>query len=305
MSASGIGDKEEEEIRALIVRIINDIGNPEPPVPLDHVRDLLNLDLKYYSATDPSMLLSISHRIKLGGKRLIDKGAEVLNVLSKAKLSGIWLPDNNRILIEENVPQPKQRFIEAHEIVHSLTPWHRETLLGDNEFTLSPACHAQIEAEANYGAGKLLFLMDKFVDDARDVQLNWKNIKSLKGRYGNTLTTTLWHTIEERDPDHPVLGIISKHPKHDDIGGGKNGENCSHFIKSRGFRLRFPHVTSEDIYEIVRKYVGYQRGGPVGDGSAQLIDANGQVYEFVFESFSNTYDVLTYGTAIKKSQIII
>ena len=49
---------------------------------------------------------------------------------------------NARILIDETVPKPKHRWIEGHEVGHSVIPWHREFLFGDNEFTLDPVCHA-------------------------------------------------------------------------------------------------------------------------------------------------------------------
>jgi hypothetical protein len=36
-----------------------------------------------------------------------------------------------------------------------------------------------IEAEANYGAGRLLFLQDRFREEARDWALSFTSIKSL------------------------------------------------------------------------------------------------------------------------------
>jgi len=37
------------------------------------------------------------------------------------------------------------------------------TMLGDNKQTLTPACHEQIENEANFAAGQMLFFQQAFV----------------------------------------------------------------------------------------------------------------------------------------------
>lgn len=71
--------------------------------------------------------------------------------------------------------------------------------MGDNKFTLDPECHAIIEAEANYGAGHLLFLQDRFGSEARDLRLSFDSIKTLAKRYDNSIVSTLWRTVEERD----------------------------------------------------------------------------------------------------------
>ena len=54
----------------------------------------------------------------------------------------------------------QDRWNEAHEVGHSIIPWHDNLLLGDNEFSLNPNCHEQMEAEANFAAGQLLFLQE-------------------------------------------------------------------------------------------------------------------------------------------------
>ncbi len=298
MSNSEIGDEEERDIDELVRRIIRDLDNPEPPIPLEQVRELLRLDLSYYSTLDPGFISSFGHRIKLAGKRIASRSGQIINALAKANLLGLWIPDEKKILIDENVPGPKQRFLETHEIIHSVIPWHQDFLLGDNETTLSPACHAQIEAEANYGAGRLLFLGQRFVNDARDLNLTWKSIKTLKKNYGNTLTTTLWHTIEQRYPEVPAIGLISRHPNHQHIGGGPDGSDCKHFVRSSGFRDQFPDIKADDIYKIVQGYSSFNSKGPVGDLSTVLINANGESVEFYFESFCNSYDLLTLGVVI-------
>ncbi len=300
-----VGEQEAADIRAQVERVLRDLGNPEPPLDLEAVIDLLKLDLKYYSGTDLSLFDEIAHRVKVAGKLVISEPGRILDVILKAKLSALWLPDGRRILMDENVPTPKQRHIQAHEIIHSIAPWHQTFLLGDNELSLDPRCQTMVEAEANYGAGQLLFLQGRFVGDARDCELNWKNLQTLKNRYRNTLTTTLWHAVEERDPDVPILGLISRHPRHPSIGGGADGANVRYFIRSRAFKKVFPHVTGDEVYTIVRRYVHFSKRGPCGEGSYPLVDANGDTWEFQFQSFCNSYDLLTFATVSKRLSLVV
>ena len=299
-----VGEQEAADIRAQVARVLRDLGDPEPPLNLDIVIEQLKLDFKYYSSTDLSTFDEIAHRIKVAGKLIIREPGRIIDVIRKAKLNALWLPDGRKILMDESVPTPKQRHISAHEIVHSIIPWHKTFLLGDNELTIS-YCQAIIEAEANYGAGQLLFLQGRFVGDARDCEMTWKNIQALKTRYKNTLTTTLWHAVEERDSDAPVFGLISRHPRHPTIGGNTDGGNVKHFIRSRGFKKFFPQVTGDDVYAIIRSYMSFAKRGPCGEGTYPLIDANGDRWEFALRSFCNSYDLLTFGVIKRRSPILL
>lgn len=294
-----------DDIKKQVARLLRDLDNPEPPIKLADVRRQLNLDLNYYSKSDLGLLDEISHRLIVGGKQVLEKPARMLEVVKKAGLRALIIQEDRKIYIDDEVPEPKHRHIEAHEILHDITPWHRDFLLGDDEYTLRPECHAIIESEANFGAGQLLFLGDRFSQEARDSGLNWSTIQALKKRYGNTLTTTLWHAIEERNPSHPVVGLISQHPKRPSIGGGLDGDPCKHFIRSHGFRTQFPHVTSTEIYQIVRSYADFRARGPNGQATVPLTNANHELWEFRFESFCNGYDFLTFATAVRALPSIV
>jgi hypothetical protein len=299
-----VGEQEAADIRAQVTRVLRDLGDPDPSLILSDVMELLKLDFHYYSSTDLSVFDELAHKIKVAGKLIIREPGRILDVIKKARLNALWLPNGRRILMDEAVPTPKQRHVQAHEITHSVTPWHRTFLLGDNELTLDPQCQAIIEVEANYGAGQLLFLMDRFAADARDATLDWTSLTMLRKRYQNTLTTTLWHAIEEREPDHPVVGLIGRHPRHPTIGCTSEGGDIRHFIRSRGFRLGFANVNATEIYRIIRSYIGFSKRGPCGSATRPLVDANGDQWEFGFQSFCNTYDLLTFGVSIRRRPFV-
>lgn len=293
-----VGEKERQDIDRLVAKILRDLGDPEPPLRLELVRELLSLDLNYYSSTNIGLLAEIAHRVRVAGKRLAVKPGLMLEVIKKANLSGLWLPDNRHIYIDNDVPKPKHRWIEAHEITHSFVPWHSEFLLGDNELTLDPYFQEIIEAEANYGAGQLIFLGNNFANESRDYAPAFNSIKQLHTRYGNTLTSTFWRFVEERDPTTAAFGLISQHPHHADIGQGPNGEVIRKLVTTPAFRQRFPSVSAMDIYALVQRNASRKRGGPVVDGIDILFDITNSPVKFSLDGFSNTYQLLTYGCSI-------
>lgn len=233
-----VGEFEKREIDAQIARILRDLGNPPPPLNLSDVRKLLKIDLKYYKSTDPSLLQELTHRFTLLARKTIpDIGKHLAAALSKSKIDAFWIPARRRILLDETVPEPKHRWIESHEISHSITEWHKEFLLGDNRFTVDPLCHAVIEAEANYGAGRLLFMVDTFTKEARDLPANFDSVKSLAKRYENSIVSTFWRLVEGRDPNHAVFGMVSNHPLFPEVGAHDGANACRYFIRSPAFQI--------------------------------------------------------------------
>lgn len=290
-----VGQPERHEIDQLIDKILKDLGRPEPPLDLRMVRELLRLDRKYYSSTDVGPLAEFAHRIKVAGKRLSEDPKLILEVIQKAKLSGLWLPEGRKIFIDQEVPMLKHRWIEAHEISHSFIPWHSEFLLGDTAITLAPDCHEMIEAEANFGAGRMLFFGDKFSAEAKDYQLCFKSVQKLKGRFGNTLTSTFWRFVEDRDPLVPTFGLITAHPHHEDIGQTLDGSGIHYFIKSAAFRTMFPTVSAVQLFKLIKENTSWKRRGPVVDGAVMLTDGGGTARTVVLDGFCNTHQVLTLG----------
>lgn len=292
MIIGDVGEYEADDIRKIVDRVLRDLGNPEPPLDLAQVRAQLNLNLQYYSTADPSLLQEVTHHIRWAGRQILDQPTRLFDAIRKAKLSALWLPSSNRIMIDQAVPKPKHRWIEGHEVGHSLIPWHREFLFGDNEVTLDPACHATVEAEANYASARLLFLQGRFGAEARDCSLDFKTVQAMAKRYGNTLTTTFWRMIEDRAPDLPVFGMMTAHPHYPDIGRGDEGEEIRYFIRSRAFRQKFAKVTPEQGYAMIRKHSTRRSRGPVFNVTDALLDDRGEVHEFraVFDRFESAWD---------------
>jgi hypothetical protein len=285
-----------------VAKVLRGLGNPEPPLNLDDVRELLRLDRAYYSSTEDGVLKEVAHRLRIAGRQVLARPALLADAIKKWSLRALYLPDRKRILIDRDLPEPKQRWGEAHEIGHSIIPWHEGTMLGDNKQSLTPSCHEQIENEANYAAGQLLFIQQAFVKDARDLVVGIHAVTTLKKRYGNTITTTLWRYVEQSQM--PLVACISHHP-HRLPEDFKLSEPFRYFVGSPKFLAQFSNVRELDVFRTIRSYCLNRRGGPLGAADVVLTDDNGKKHIFHFETFFNHYDALTLGVYKQQHSLVV
>ena len=57
-----------QEIDKLVDRVHKDLGTIHGGVELTAIRDLLRLDLQYYTLDDPSFIQEVIHKMRLGAK---------------------------------------------------------------------------------------------------------------------------------------------------------------------------------------------------------------------------------------------
>lgn len=295
-----LSEKTAKDIDKRVERVLRGLGHPEPPLRLEDVRELLKLDLDFYTADDPGLLQETISRIRVAGVQVYKRPTLLIDVIRKASLQALYIPDRRRILLDASLPELKHRWNEGHEIGHSLLPWHEAIMLGDNSLTLTPACQEEVEAEANFAAGRLLFLRERFTEEARSLEPSIEAIQALKEVFGNTLSTTLYRVVESFGADRPLVGMISGHPHP--IKRVKNfdpSSPCRHFIQSPAFRRHFGKILEVQLFRDVSGYCGAQGGGPLGEEELVLIDDNGDRHRFHFETFFNRYDALTLGKYLR------
>ncbi len=291
-----IRPKTRNDIDNRVERVLRGLGNPEPPLDLRSVRELLRLDLEYYRANDPGILREVVSRLLVAGKQVLRRPELLYDAIRKFDLRALYIPDQKRILIDSTQPELKHRWSESHEIGHSLLPWHEGAMLGDNQQTLLPYCHDQLEAEANFAAGRLLFLRNQFEQQALDHTPTIAAVKNLKPIFGNTYTTTFWRCIETWGSSVPVVGLITDHPhlveKPVDVN---SADPCKHFIRSDAFAAQFSRTTAANLFGVIDAYCAPRKGGPLGETETLLTDDNGDLHSFSFESFSFHHHVLSLG----------
>ena len=288
--------KTAADINEKVNRVIRGLGSPEPPLDLADVRDLLRLDRKFYTAGDVSAVDEVVSKIRVASKQVMERPSLLWEAIKKLDLKALYIPDRKRILLDADLPPLKHRWNEAHEIGHSLLPWHESVMHGDNKFTLSRACHDIVESEANYTAGRLLFLEDRFVEEARSTPPSLSAIRDLGGKFGNTAATTLYRYVESCGDQAAIVGLITCHPhrskRPDDFDPM---EPCRYVIQSIRFDQCFGHLTEIQLFAILEGYCAPRRGGPLGAAEVVLLDREGVGHRFRFETFFNSYEAHTLG----------
>jgi Zn-dependent peptidase ImmA (M78 family) len=289
-------DRTIADIDGQVDKVLRGLGNPEPPVDLRLVRDLLKLDRGYYSTTDDSLLRETFSRMKVAGLQVLLRPTILRDAVKSLSLKALYLPDQKRILLDQDLPILKHRWNEAHEIGHDIIPWHIGMMLGDTEQTLTPACHQIMEAEANYAAGQLLFLARRFVEEATASVPSLAFVKSLSKGFGNTMTSTLWRFVEQGHGGRPIVALVTGHPHRSQRKADFDPANpCRYCVESPPFRQRFGTMRETDLFATIVGYCGSQRGGSLGRGEVLLTDLNGDRHIFDFETFFNRHEALTLG----------
>lgn len=296
-----LDERTAHDIDERIRRIHGDLGYLGGKVSLFDVRDLLRLDIGYYAADDPSLLSEVVHKLKVGAKQVLGRPALLAEAIRNFDLKALFLPDRKRILIESTLPDIKKRWIEGHEVSHSVIPWHADYMLGDNRSTLSPSCHEQIEAEANYGAGRLLFPSDTFLQLRRSKNLDLAHVRRMAEHFGNSITSTLWRCIES--DENPSFGVIGEHPRRP-----REGKSVvEYLIRSRSFEQWFSRFTEEEATSRLREYCKYGRAGPLGEAEIVISDDSGRQHVFLSETFGVSHHSLTLAQYLnpKKTQLAV
>jgi len=297
VTGSPLSPRTITDIDGQVAKLLRGLGAPAPPLDLDSVRELLRLDRGYYSTSNDSVLRETVSRLKVAGIQMLKRPTLLVDAVRQLSLKALYLPDQKRILLDEDLPKLKHRWNEAHEVGHDIIPWHQGMMLGDTEQTLTPACHKQMEAEANHAAGRLLFLGDRFALEANSLPVSIASIRALSKTFANTVTSTLWRFVEQSHPGLPMVALVSGHPHRDKRGPQFDpAKPCKHFVPSSAFTHRFGSTSEVWLFAAVTSYCGRQRGGLLGEAEIVLGDVNGEDHVFHFETFFNSYEALTLGS---------
>lgn len=290
MTAPILKARVRADIQSRADRILRELGYPEPPLRLEDVCELLRLDRGYFTGESEGLMKLTFSRLKRAGKQLLKRPTLLADAIKKFDLRALYLPDQKRILIDDSIPKPKHRWLEAHEIGHDILPWHHDMMLGDDDLTPTVAVHDKMEAEANFAGGSLIFLGDRFASECKDCVPSIATVQMLKKRYGNTLTTTFWRVIEHAGEEMPIIGMIGQHPNQ----FHNEKPDFKHIIPSSAFFKQFDIPEIEALKANISSYCFRQRG-PLGHGTIILRARDGSRHEFSFETFYNSYDALTLG----------
>lgn len=165
-------------------------------------------------------------------------------------------------------------------------------------------CRIKIEAEANYASGQLLFLGDRFSNEANDYSISIETIKILAKLYGNTITSTLYRFIEQAYEKTPMFGVICDHWFNPSIAFDYRNP-CEHLIFSESFSAKFSDFNALLAFEMLRGYCKENKRGHLGEREVTIVDDNGDAHYFKMESFSNSYKILTLAVYLRPASITL
>ena len=271
------------EIDKITWRVLRDAGIKTPPVPVGVIVEHMRLHRDFYDLQNPTFLDRVKHKVIIHRKRLVD-------LLQRIKLAAVLLYDEDRILIDERLPDIKHDWSTCHELSHRVLPWHKTYFRGDTAQTLNPQWHEALEAEANCAAADFMFCGPVFTREARDTTPCWDSVVEMKHRYGKSFTATLRRYVD-RGPDHRMAMMVSTPywlEKPED-----QPERWRHYVGSKDFADAFSSVSPADLLALVDVHSEERRGGPVADFMCTLTDDNGDAHEFHAESFFNSHYILT------------
>lgn len=282
------------DIDLQVEKILKGLGNPDPPLDLNAVFKLLQLDPQYYRTGEDGVVRETISRVKVGAKLVFERPTRIWDAIKAADLKALWIPDQKRILIDGDLHEMKKRWNGAHEIGHSMLDWHRDFTFGDDQLTLTEGCHVELEAEANYAAGRLLFLQCRFDQQVKGIRHTLKSLNRISMDFGNSWTSTLYRTVEMLDV--PSFAVIGGHPRR-----RTPEEKTRHFVTSTPFDTMFPMFGEAEALSVVRSYCSFSTRGPLGESTFAAEDVNGERWEFTVESFALPQgDVLTLALLLKK-----
>lgn len=149
-------------------------------------------------------------------------------------LGALWF-EQRALFLERRQSAVRRRFTVAHELTHALCPWHRAVLRTDTEAELFRGTREAIEAEANAGAGLLIFGGSAFANPSAPVSID--GALALAARHGASLHATLHHCVHS-DRGASALLITGRFPQRDGSLPVWRG------VESAPFRRRFGGVAA-------------------------------------------------------------
>jgi hypothetical protein len=156
--------------------------------------------------------------------------------ISERLLGAVWF-EERALFVDGRQSAPRRRFTEAHEAVHLLCPWHAAALRLDTAAELFGPLVRGIEAEANFGAGQLIFQGGSFHAEALDCERSLRTPFALAGGFGASNHAAAHHYVEGH-PEPVALIVAGRWP------GADGALPVWRSIESAGFLRRFGRLVT-------------------------------------------------------------
>ena len=133
---------------------------------------------------------------------------------SGRRLLGAFWFEERILYVDERQSAVRRRFTEAHELIHALCPWHEAVLREDTEGELFRPAREAVEAEANAGAGLLIFQGSAFGRRAAAAACAIESAMALAAEHGASVHATLHHYAQTH-PAAVAMLTVGRFPRRD------------------------------------------------------------------------------------------
>ncbi len=268
----------------------------KPPIKVTDVLAHLNLHCEYYDLNDPNLIDEIKHVLKVQ----VDK---LKNVLRQINFLAATIPGERRIFIDKNVHETKKKWASLHEAAHNVLPWHKAFAHADTAEMLMPEFQMQLEQEANYGVQRMLFMGDRFKDNALDSKPSIAAISELKDEYDASWESVLRHYVLNTH-DVPMMLVVCPlfwNPTHPNYQRGYR-----YFLRSTSCIERFPNLRTDALLkQFDRTAITRLNIDQVEPRYIVGPDVLNENYIFKVELFTNQYDIFIMAFQERKAPLSV
>jgi hypothetical protein len=267
-----------------------------PPYTARRIEAIVDRALEQSGALGvlPTPLAAVAEHARIRAVEPVTALPDGIRTRAREVLGALWFEE--RVLyVDERQSAPRRRFTEAHELVHALCPWHAAVLREDTEDELFRPVADAVEAEANAGAGMLIFQGSAFAARAAGAPCSMAAALALAREHGASVHATLHHYAHTH-PDAVALLAAGRFPRRD------GSLPVWRSVESRRFRAAagsaaalLPAVApGSALHELT--HAARTSRVPVGTPIA-LRDRTGAVRPWIAEAYDNRHAVLVLLTA--------
>ena len=94
------------EIERIAAATLRDAAIVDPPLPLEHLLQHVELHRDFYDLSNPGFLDRVKHKLRIQGQKLAE-------IVAKVRLQAVLLFDENRICIDQGLPKINTRGLPA------------------------------------------------------------------------------------------------------------------------------------------------------------------------------------------------
>ena len=267
------------------------------PTPVDEITDAAGIEVAAENILSEEFVSSA----RCGAGEALRRAA--------SKVIGLFDARGRRVFIDRDVLPVRQTFLKLHETGHAVLPWQRDiyAVIEDGEKELDPDTAELFDREASVFAAEVLFQLDGFINEAKDMPFGMSAPIDLSQRYGASIYASVRQYVSRHPRECAV--IVLNAPEFEEGDGFRAG--VRRVVSSPSFRERFGeldlprHFTPDDEIGAMVP-VGTARSSEPRD--IVLLDRNGVRRECVAESFTNTYQVFILihaARALAKPTVVI